>query len=196
MRSILFGLLLLLAPIAAHAAFLDCVFFDGFQSSGTLNGSAISAADARDGLAVHNCARKTVDDPAPATPMPLLTWNTVAAALAQTLANGCVYGHGNHAGYGQNIYASAGTGPTQTLADASLRWASEEPNYHYANNTCSDAKVCGHYTQIVWSTTTSVGCGQAVCTSTANSPGSGFPNWNFIVCNYSPPGNYIGQRPY
>jgi len=24
----------------------------------------------------------------------------------------------------------------------------------------------------------------------------GFPNWEIWVCNYSPPGNFVGQRPY
>jgi hypothetical protein len=54
--------------------------------------------------------------------------------------------------------------------------------------------VCGHYTQIVWKTTTRLGCGVALCDQ--NSPFMGFPKWEFWVCNYAPPGNYNGQRPY
>lgn len=197
MRNSLLALLLLLAPIAVHAEFLDCVFFDGFQSAGALTGSAISAADARAGLDLHNCARKTVD-PAPTTPMPMLTWDSTAASTAQAWANGCTYAHGGHAGYGQNIYADAGLGThyiPATLAGASLSWASEEPNFNYTSNTCVGGQ-CGHYTQMVWSTTTKVGCGQKACTT--GSPFVGFPspNWNFIVCDYAPPGNYTGQKPY
>jgi hypothetical protein len=45
--------------------------------------------------------------------------------------------------------------------------------------------VCGHYTQIVWRNTKSVGCAVA--------RGKGVEVW---VCNYDPPGNYAGQRPY
>jgi hypothetical protein len=50
-----------------------------------------------------------------------------------------------------------------------------------------EKKVVGHYTQIVWSFTTQVGCGFAP----ANRLGFGM-----VVCRYSPPGNVQGQFPY
>jgi hypothetical protein len=31
---------------------------------------------------------------------------------------------------------------------------------------------------------------------TKNSPFSGFPEWQIWVCNYDPPGNFNGTRPY
>ena len=40
--------------------------------------------------------------------------------------------------------------------------------------------------KIVWSNTTEVGCGMALCSD----------NSQFWVCNYTPPGNYRGQKPY
>ena len=47
----------------------------------------------------------------------------------------------------------------------------------------------------IWRSTTGVGCGHRVCT--VNSPfGSKFPYWDYWVCNYVPPGNWVGQRPY
>ena len=55
-------------------------------------------------------------------------------------------------------------------------------------------KVCGHYTQLVWRNSTLLGCAYARCTS--NSPFQGVPTWDFWVCDYSPPGNWVGQRPY
>jgi pathogenesis-related protein 1 len=83
--------------------------------------------------------------------------------------------------------------PPTAAQDAEPAWASEAGAYHYATNTCS--AVCGHYTQIVWRSTDFVGCGIRNCT--VNSPfGPGFPNWTIVVCNYKPPGNYLGQRPY
>jgi len=48
--------------------------------------------------------------------------------------------------------------------------------------------VCGHYTQVVWSGTTHVGCAAAIDASC---------EWAQVwVCQYSPPGNYMGQTAY
>jgi len=179
-------------PLFAHAVFLDCVFFDSYENPGTTNSAALGT------LEVHNCARKTVT-PAASTPIAPLTWNATVASTAQDWANNCTWAHGDHVGLGQNIYAAAGFTPT--LADAALNWASEEPYYTYASNTCNTANppntagTCGHYTQVVWSTTTQLGCGLQFCT-TGSPFGASFPNWYMIVCDYNPPGNWVGQWPY
>lgn len=189
MRYVLYCLLLL-APLCARAEFLDCVFVNGYENAGTADAAALAA------LEVHNCARKTVS-PAASTPIAPMTWNATAASTAQSWANGCAYGHGGLNGYGQNIYAAASSGPgvTKTLSDAALLWASEEPYYNYSANTCAAGKVCGHYTQMVWSSTTQLGCGLKFCT-TGSPWGASFPNWTFVVCDYNPEGNWIGDRPY
>lgn len=184
MRNVLLALLILLSPIPAHAMFLDCLFFDGFENPGTADNAALDA------LQVHNCARKTVI-PAASPSIPMMAWSPTVAAKAQEWASGCSYAHGDHDGYGQNIFATSSSTPTMT--DATLLWVGEQPDYNYATNGCASGKVCGHYTQIVWRSTTQVGCGQALCT--ANSP-FGAGNWSFIVCDYSPQGNYTGQWPY
>ena len=92
---------------------------------------------------------------------------------------------------GENIAAGA---PTQAVSDAVASWVNEESSYDHATNTCAAGVECGHYTQIVWSTTTGVGCAKVSCTM--NSPFGGFNTWDFSVCDYSPPGNYVGQPPY
>ncbi len=176
----------------AHAEFLDCVFFDGMEAQGTTDPEQLGA------LEIHNCARKTVT-PAPATAIPSLTWSSTIGSTAQTYANQCHYAHSGNPSYGENIYAAAPGDSTSTaLSDATIDWVGEEPYYNYSANTCTPVAPytsCGHYTQIVWRNTTQVGCGAAYCTS--NSPfGSSFPTWTFVVCNYSPPGNFSGQRPY
>ena len=97
---------------------------------------------------------------------------------------------------GQNIFAvanSSGTYDTKP-ADVVDSWAGEGADYDYASNTCATGKVCGHYTAVVWRSTTATGCGHRVCTT--GSPWSGYPTWDFWVCNYVPPWNYVGQRPY
>lgn len=85
---------------------------------------------------------------------------------------------------GENIYW--GSGQTWTPMDAVSAWADEEKYYDYSRNRCAQGEMCGHYTQIVWKTTRKVGCARVVCDS----------GDVFITCNYYPPGNYVGERPY
>jgi len=177
--------LLLSVPACAHAAFLDCLFFDGFDGE-----SAAPSAWASN-LRTHNCARKTVV-PAPAVPIVPLHWSASLADTAQTYANRCIWAHSGTSGLGENLYASAPPSAAQTAAANS--WANEFANYDYAGNTCASGQQCGHYTQMVWRTTRQVGCGIANCST--GSPFTNFPNWTIVVCNYTPPGNYVSQRPY
>jgi pathogenesis-related protein 1 len=135
-----------------------------------------------------------------------LTWDPIAAQVAANYAAMCTFAHnpnrnsdytalgGASSGLGENIAAGA---PTQTPAAAVSSWISEQQYYDHATNTCNapNGGECGHYTQIVWSTTTQVGCAHYSCTT--NSPfGGSFPDWDYSVCDFNPPGNYVGQSPY
>src|SRR5262245_39999942 len=147
--------------------------------------------------AQHNATRASAI-PVPSPALDPLCWSNAVSAHAQAWADGCDFSHDPALGTlveGQNIYAAAqsmGFPPT-AAQDAEPAWAAEAADYDYASNSCSS--VCGHYTQIVWDSTSFFGCGIKNCT--VNSPfGPGFPNWTIVVCNYKPPGNIIGQRPY
>jgi len=97
--------------------------------------------------------------------------------------------------YGENLYwASAikwsdGKLERQQVSPVQVvdSWAAERSDYDYKNNRCETGKMCGHYTQVVWRTTTLVGCGAAVCEDTQEQV------W---VCRYQAPGNWLGERPY
>lgn len=81
--------------------------------------------------------------------------------------------------YGENLAAGY---PTPALSiDA---WADEEAKYDYAHPEFSEST--GHFTQLVWQNTTSVGCGAVDCNS------SSLQGW-YLVCEYAPAGNVAGE---
>ena len=132
----------------------------------------------RDMLAAHNEMRARVE-------VPPLHWSDRLAARAQEwaihlLQEGQFY-HRPHPAFGENLFEISGgrATPEQVVGG----WASEARDYSYRSNTCRG--VCGHYTQIIWSTTREVGC------AVARDPGR-----EVWVCNYDPPGNWVGERPY
>ncbi|THU74616.1 hypothetical protein C4D60_Mb04t35260 [Musa balbisiana] len=135
----------------------------------------------QDGVDVHNSARAAVG-------VGPVSWDDDIASYAQKYVNkrvaDCQLEHSGGP-YGENLFW--GTGRAYTLTDAVNVWISEKQYYDYENNSCADGQVCGHYTQVVWQTTTAIGCAWTQC-----SDGNGI----FIVCEYSPAGNLVGQRPY
>lgn len=187
MRSIHMALLLALSCPTAKATFLDCVFFDGVDGD-----SAAVPAAWKGNLRTHNCARKTVV-PAAAPGLPLLRWSSAIAQTAQAYADRCIWQHSGAAGLGENLYATAPFGSAQTAA--AISWGGEFAHYNYAANSCAAGQTCGHYTQMVWRDSDELGCGISNCSS--GSPfGASFPHWTIVVCNYLPPGNFGGERPY
>jgi pathogenesis-related protein 1 len=187
MKSSLLLLPFLAVAPMAQAVYLDCLFISG-------NEMELAGAPANWHAAIerHNCARRTAL-PVPNPRLGVLVWNTTLATTAQNWANNCQYAH-NSSPYGENIYAGALSSgfPTNVEIAATNDWAAEISSYNYAANTCS--ADCGHYTQMVWRSSTQIGCGIRQCTTNSPFPPP-FNNWTFVVCNYNPPGNN-GQRPY
>ncbi|KAK1071202.1 hypothetical protein LTR74_003583 [Friedmanniomyces endolithicus] len=110
-----------------------------------------------------------------------LTWDDGLASYAQNYANKCSWQHSNGQ-YGENL-AEGYTSPVFAIDS----WAGEEQNYNYGKAQFSEST--GHYTQLVWKNTTAVGCGAVLC----NTGGSnGIQGW-YLVCEYSPRGNVVGQ---
>ncbi|XP_072980160.1 pathogenesis-related protein PR-1-like [Typha angustifolia] len=85
---------------------------------------------------------------------------------------------------GENIFWGSGAG--WRPRDAVGAWAGEEKDYSYDSNSCAPGRMCGHYTQIVWKSTRRVGCARVACDD----------GDVFMSCNYDPPGNCVGERPY
>jgi pathogenesis-related protein 1 len=153
----------------------------------------LTATEQTEAVTAHNNWRTKVATPA-------IKWSSTLADTAQAWANslkttqGCKPVHSGATGLGENLFwASAlkysdGTSKVQVITptQATDAWGNESKDYTYATNTCATGKVCGHYTQVVWKATTEVGCGKAVCAD----------NTQIWVCNYTPAGNVVGQKPY
>ncbi|KAL5707215.1 hypothetical protein ACHQM5_025292 [Ranunculus cassubicifolius] len=133
-------------------------------------------------LAAHNTPRAQVG----VGPM---TWSNSLATYAQdyayNMASTCNLVHSGGP-YGENLAWKSDS--SMTYVEAVNMWVAERQYYRYSSNSCvaPAGQSCGHYTQVVWRDSVSVGCGGVICNSGAT----------FIICSYSPPGNYIGQWPY
>lgn len=131
-----------------------------------------------------------------------LTYSTELEVSAQAWAdnlkqtNHCQMRHSKPEGqYGENLFWSSAmmwsdgrrelmSVPVDEVVDS---WGNERRDYNYAKNSCKPGKMCGHYTQLVWKTSTRVGCAKAVCEDSQEQV------W---VCQYQPAGNWVGSRPY
>lgn len=129
-------------------------------------------------LAAHNAVRATVG-------VAPLAWSDRLAAQAQDWADALLarkqFAHRANSTCGENLFEI--TGAPASSEQVVGTWAGESRDYDYRSNRCRGR--CGHYTQIVWRDTKEAGCAMA--------RGGGREVW---VCDYDPPGNVIGERPY
>jgi pathogenesis-related protein 1 len=151
-------------------------------------GSQITQAAAQESLDFHNKVRKDVGTEP-------LQWSNELATYAQAWADNlasrnCAFEHRSSSNspdkksYGENIFW--GSGSMYNALDASKSWYSEIEQYVHGILTNDNWSVAGHYTQMVWQNTTTVGIGVATCANGAI----------IVVANYNPPGNYLGQKAY
>jgi len=142
----------------------------------------------------HNRVRAKAT-PRPQPPLPPLAWSRSAAEVARAYAAKCKFRHNSSRGpYGENLFAMSDHQTTAVVVPAAIRsWSSEAADYDPARNACKKSKVCGHYTQMIWRDTRHVGCAIQHCDKGAPF-GSG--PWTLVVCNYAPPGNVSGRKPY
>lgn len=156
----------------------------GGSSSGKMDGAGMVAA--------HNKWRAEAG-------VPGLSYSKKLASSAQAWADQLKYSHDcnmkHSAGAaGENIFwqsAVVWSDGRRELRQVEPKqvvdsWGSEKKHYNHAGNACAPTEVCGHYTQVVWKNTSAVGCGMAVC-------GNLDQIW---VCQYSPAGNWAGQKPF
>ena len=133
----------------------------------------------QDFVNAHNAARAKVG-------VGPIRWNYTIAAYAQAYANkrigDCNLEH-SMGPYGECLaegYAIL------SAVDAVNLWVNEKQYYDYESNSCIGTDECRHYTQVVWRDSVHLGCARVKCNN----------GWLFVTCNYDPPGNYEGERPY
>jgi hypothetical protein len=146
--------------------------------SGHAHADSRSAAEL---LAAHNAYRGSLG-------LPPLRWSNQLAVSAQRWAvHLAEIGKLEHSGSGQNLaMASSGSRSLAQLVDL---WGSERAyftnGYFPEISTTGNWVNVGHYSQMVWKTTTEVGCGLATNYG-----------WDVLVCDYNPPGNVMGERAF
>jgi hypothetical protein len=136
-------------------------------------------------LAIHNRERAR-------TGAPPLVWDRRLAAAASSygpaLAARGSLAHSEprtRPGQGENLWM--GTRSAYSLEEMAGSWAEEKSLFRAG--TFPNVSASGqwgdvaHYTQMIWRGTTSVGC--AIRRS---------DKWDFLICRYAPPGNWVGQR--
>jgi uncharacterized protein YkwD len=146
---------------------------DSEATSSAPAGRMAAIVAAHDQLRARHCA-------------PPLAWSPALAQVAQqwaeTLAaRECAFEHNPDVEYGENLafFAPVGSMSPEAIAQG---WYDEIRAYRFDRPGFS--MQTGHFTQLVWASTTEIGCGAVTC-------GDG----EIWVCNYAPPGNVMGEFP-
>jgi hypothetical protein len=160
------------------------LFLGGICAAAPAGGASFAAEFPSRILAAHNAERARMG-------MPALVWDNDlgngAAAYAQQMAFTGMFQHSNRQarrGIGENLWM--GTHGAFSIEAMVGGWASEKryfvrgvfPN----NSSTGNWEDIGHYTQMIWPTTSRVGCAIAAT-----------PRIDYLVCRYATAGNIDGR---
>ncbi len=186
-------------PISRHQRTLLVIVVTTFvslsvnsQNSGPNQaGSLFTSDQARQFLNYHNEKRAEVG-------VGPLEWSSELAREAQAWAdhlaeNGKLVHRPrigpNATRHGENLAAGYGNG--FGIMSGAATWYNEKNQYRAGSPVTNFSyKKTGHYTQMVWRDTTRLGAGYAIGLR------GNLKGWLIVVCNYDPPGNFIGKSPY
>lgn len=111
-------------------------------------------------------------------------WNTSLADYAQNWANKCQWKH-SHGPSGENL----AQGYEDVIASVDA-WGNERALYSWSGSETGFTEATGHFTQLVWKDTTSVGCAAVDCKDVSGTDIQGV----YLVCEYWPAGNIVGDN--
>uniref|UniRef100_G1KSX8 SCP domain-containing protein n=1 Tax=Anolis carolinensis TaxID=28377 RepID=G1KSX8_ANOCA len=119
------------------------------------------------------------------------SWDPELEAIAKDYATKCIWEHNPDRGRrGENLFAMSGDLDVKTIVES---WYDEYQYYNMTTLTCEEGQMCGHYTQVVWANTERVGCETVFCETLTVLNDT---DMHLVVCNYEPPGNVKGHKPY
>ncbi|KAJ1344089.1 hypothetical protein BSLG_001229 [Batrachochytrium salamandrivorans] len=142
-----------------------------------VGGGSASEPFSKECLDVHNSCRALLR-------LPPLGWSSTLQGVAQNWANVLTksnqFMHSEQK-YGENLYQS--NNGDRSCTKPVMSWFNEWPLYRGEPIGEGNFHGYGHYTQLVWVTTTHVGCAYGDVGARRNT-----------VCEYDPPGNKQGER--
>ncbi|XP_075966310.1 C-type lectin domain family 18 member A-like [Anarhichas minor] len=132
----------------------------------------------------HNRLRSRVKPMA--ANMQKMEWNEKLALLAKKRAASCLTDpppqHASsfsHIGWNTHLSADGVT----SFSDAIHSWFEEGKDFLYLSGQCRENATCQHYTQLVWATSSNVGCASQLCLREGDVS-------EMFVCAYYPGGNW------
>ncbi|XP_073731677.1 peptidase inhibitor 16 isoform X3 [Misgurnus anguillicaudatus] len=149
----------------------------------------LTEQQASDIVDIHNDLRSQVQPSAAF--MQKVAWNETVRLVAESYAAKCIFKDNPdlpNLKMGENRFV---TNRPFNVIEVMLDWLEEKSDYDFDSNSCN--KICHHYTQMVWATSTQIGCAAHLCETIK---GLDYKNATLLVCNYYPRGNYKGRRPY
>ncbi|CAJ1048780.1 C-type lectin domain family 18 member A-like [Xyrichtys novacula] len=135
-------------------------------------------------VAQHNRLRSRVKPMA--ANMQKMEWNEKLALLAEEIAASCRADlsplHSStfsHVGWNTHLSISG----VASFSDVIDSWFEEGNDFLYLSGQCGENATCQHYTQMVWATSSQVGCAAQLCPTDGDL-------WEMFVCAYFPGGNW------
>ncbi|KAF2624398.1 PR-1-like protein [Macroventuria anomochaeta] len=113
-----------------------------------------------------------------------LAWNESLVEYAKDWSEDCEFKHSGGPS-GENL-ASGYPNVTASIE----AWGNERDDYDFDKGEF--ASKTGHFTQLVWRNTSTVGCARTECNGSQKGGKGDAPGW-YVVCEYYPTGNVIGQ---
>jgi hypothetical protein len=165
--------------LAAGITFALCSVAAFAGSASTPNAEA-SDSFSQQLLDVHNLERKRLG-------VPDLKWDKTLASKAekwaQKMASSGTFEHDSQTEHGENLWM--GTASSYVPQEMVGGWIDERKDFKSGVfpdvSRTPNWQDVGHYTQLIWKTTTHVGCAKAAGKTD-----------DYLVCRYSPPGNVTG----